>query len=111
MSPEKKEQAIEKACGWEMLPEGYFHPDNPIGQTRPNYLADLNSMHEAKKVLCDKGLMLEFVNQLVGITCSAIGFRWDKLTADDHLILIANATAEQEAEAFLKTLGLWEDAQ
>ena len=57
--------------GWEELPEGYFHPDNPIGQTRPNYLADLNSMHEAKKLLLDEGLMREFVNQLVGITCSA----------------------------------------
>lgn len=126
MTPEKQQRAIEKACGWIIAnPENdrpdYRHWTPPgcvakhnhmYGDKPPNYLADLNSMHEAKKVLCDKGLMLEFVNQLVGIVCSAMGFRWDKVTADDHLILIANATAEQEAEAFLRVMGLWEeDAQ
>ena len=106
MSPEKQRIAIATACGWtdtQII-------DGKYGQTDvPNYLGDLNAMHEVKKVLWDKGLMLEFVNRLVGIVCSAMGFRWDKLTADDHLILVANATAEQEAEAFLRTLGLWEE--
>jgi hypothetical protein len=78
------------------------------GDRPPNYLGDLNAMQEAKKTLWDKGYMLEFVNQLVGITCSAKGWRWEKLTPDDHLILVANATAEEEAEAFLRTLSLWQ---
>ena len=63
-------------------------------------------MQEAIETLWVKGFMLEFVNQLVSITCYAKGFRWEKLTPDDHLILVANATAEQEVEAFLRTLGL-----
>ena len=105
MSPEKQRIAIATACGWtdtQII-------DGKYGQTDvPDYLGDLNAMHEAKKVLWDR-LLLEFVKKLADITCSAMGFRWEKLTTDDHLILVANATAEQEAEAFLRTLGLWED--
>ena len=105
MSPEKQRIAIATACGWtdtQII-------DGKYGQTDvPDYLGDLNAMHEAKKVLWDR-LLLEFVKKLADITCSAMGFRWEKLTTDDHLILVANATAEQESEAFLRTLGLWED--
>ena len=126
MTREKQRIAIATACGWKCA----GHPDqlaatgdfqfayqfviNPNGEivthySIPDYLTDLNAMHKAKKVLWRKGLMLEFVNQIVGITYSAMGFLWDKLTTDDHLILIANANAEQESEAFLRTLGLWEE--
>ena len=131
MSPEKQRIALAKAHGWtniKIIPlpapnkkhsgeagvivSGARHPSWGFGSCSvSDYLNDKNAMHEAKKVLWDKGLMLEFVNQLIGIVCAAKGFRWDKVTADDHLILIANATAEQEAEAFLRTLGLWEEEQ
>ena len=123
MSPQKQRIAIAMACGWtDIRLQRLYLGDQDWRGTKlkggekhrnrlPDYLNDLNAMHEAKKVLCDKGLMLEFVNQLVGIVCSAMGFRWDKVTADDHLILVANANAEQESEAFLKTLGLWEEEQ
>ena len=111
MTPEKQQRAIERICGWEAMPEGHYHPDNPIGQTRPDYLTDLNAMHDAKKVLWDKGFMLEFVNLLVVITCYAKGISWSNVTTDDRQMLIANATAEQEAEAFLKVLGRWEEEQ
>ena len=128
MTPEKQRIAIAEACGWKC----FGHPDqilatknwqfayqfviSPTGEivshnSIPDYLNDKNAMQEAKKVLWDKGLLLEFVNQLVGIVCAAKGFRWDKLTTDDHLIFVATATAEQEAEAFLRVLGLWEEAQ
>jgi hypothetical protein len=119
MIPQKQRIAIAIACGLQnvapVIVQNVKHQgdDITVGISSdsgwiPDYLGDLNAMHEAKKVLWDKGLMLEFVNQLIGIVCAAKGFRWDKVTADDHLILIANATAEQEAEAFLRTLGLWE---
>ena len=122
MSPQKQRIAIATACGLTsvapVVVQNVKHQgdDITVGISSdsgwiPDYLNDKNAMQEVKKVLCDKGLMLEFVKKLVGITCSAMGFRWDKLTADDHLILIANATAKQEAEAFLKTLGLWEEEQ
>ena len=122
MSPQKQRIAIATACGLTsvapVVVQNVKHQgdDITVGISSdsgwiPDYLNDKNAMQEVKKVLCDKGLMLEFVKKLVGITCSAMGFRWDKLTEHDHLILIANATAEQEAEAFLKTLGLWEEEQ
>ena len=107
MSPEKKEQAIEKACGWEMLPEGYFHPDNPIGQTRPNYLADLNSMHEAKKVLTDDQAW-EMVKIIVDYKQSANGF---PMLSRSEALKLHSATAKQEAEAFLRVMGLLEKEQ
>ena len=117
MTPEKQRLAIAEACKWKwaILWTGELH-GKPIAEQGPfrevpDYLNDKNAMQEAKKVLWDKGLLLEFVNQLVGIVCAAKGFRWDKLTTDDHLIFVATATAEQEAEAFLRTLGLWEEAQ
>ena len=122
MSPQKQRIAIAMACGLQnvapVVVQNVKHQgdDITVGISSdsgwiPDYLNDKDAMQEAKKVLTDKGLMLEFVNQLVGIVCSAMGFRWDKVTADDHLILIANANAEQEAKAFLKTLGLWEEEQ
>ena len=120
MSPEKQRIAIATACGWtDIRRQRLYLGNQDLWGTKlkggekhrnrlPDYLNDKNAMQEVKKVLSDKGLMLEFVNQLVGTTYSAMGFRWEKLTTDDHLILVANATAEQEAEAFLRTLGLWE---
>jgi hypothetical protein len=105
MSPEKQRVAIAEACGWtdtQII-------DGKYGQTDvPDYPHDKNAMQDAKKVLWDNGYMLEFVNQLVGITAKR--YRRDKLTPDDYLILVANATAEQEAEAFLQTLGLWQES-
>lgn len=123
MSPEKQRIAIAIACGWtDIRRQRLYLGNQDLWGTKlkgdekhrnrlPDYLGDLNAMNEAKKVLWDKGLMLEFVNQLIGIVCAAKGFRWDKVTADDHLILIANATAEQEAETSLRTLGIWEEEQ
>ena len=59
----------------------------------PDYLNDLNAMHEAEKVLTSP--------------------QWDKYTvallfATEHRMFCA-ATAAQRAEAFLKTLNLWTD--
>ena len=114
MTPEKQRVVIAEACGWQRCyvnsDEFYGLNPNRIYTIMPNYPFSLNAMHDAEKVLWDKGLLLEFVNQLVGIVCAAKGFRLDKLTTDDHLIFVATATAEQEAEAFLRVLGLWEEA-
>ena len=120
MTPRKQRIAIATACGLTsvapVVVQNVKHQgDNiTVGISSdsgwiPDYLNDKNAMQIAKQVLLDNGLMLEFVNQLVGITCSAMAFRWNKLTEHDHVILVANANAEQEAEAFLRTLGLWEE--
>ena len=77
----------------------------------PDFLNDLNAMHDAEKVLWDTGKAMEFTNRLVGIVCSARGFRWDKGTEDDHLMCLSHATAAQRAEAFLRTIGKWEESK
>ena len=68
-------------------------------------------MHQAEKVLWDFGYAMEFTNQLVGIVCSARGFRWDKGNQDDHLMCLSHATAAQRAEAFLRTIGKWKECK
>jgi hypothetical protein len=81
MSPEAQRIAIAEACGWTR----YF-PES----TLPDYLSDLNAMHEAEKVLTpEQGW--EYAQNLVVDG----GRGWF-------------ATAAQRAEAFLRTLNLWE---
>lgn len=60
----------------------------------PDYLNDLNAMHEAEKVL-----HLE-----IGLWGGYCGF----LVKDNTWFSAVGATASQRAEAFLKTLNLWE---
>ncbi len=57
----------------------------------PNYLSDLNAMHEAEKVIYDRGVgqyYAENLRQLAGINTY-------------------HSTASQRAEAFLRTIGRW----
>ena len=118
MKPEHQRVAIAEACGWTVTHWKVNQFDviatkdgtEYLLKHLPDYLNDLNAMREAEKVLWDTGKAMEFTNQLVGIVCSARGFRWDKGTSDDHLMCLSHATAGQRAEAFLRVLGLWEEA-
>ena len=31
-------------AGWEPLPEGHFHPDNPVGQSPPRYATSYDAI-------------------------------------------------------------------
>ena len=104
MTPEQQRIAIAEACGWEPTPEGHFHPDNPTGQTPPNYLTDLNAMHEAEKVLTQQQ-RIEYVRELVFIWTG----RNDR--AIPNWWFVHDATASQRAEAFLRTIGKWEESK
>jgi len=73
----------------------------------PNYTNDLNAMHEAEKHLVDNFTTQDFqiaryVNHLENLVSSNVPkYGWSfALTA---------ATAAQKAEAFLKTIGKWEE--
>jgi hypothetical protein len=111
MTPEAQRIAIAEACGWTDL-------DRRLGDKRtnaqcdycgiPDYLNDLDAMHEAEKVLTDEqrkqysetlGLV---VNQLRPLTVTGkVNWWW--------MAKFAHATAAQRAEAFRRTLGLWKD--
>jgi hypothetical protein len=97
MTPEKQRVAIAEACGWkwERLWTGELH-GKPVGEQGPfrelpDYLNDLNAMHEAEESL-HGNQYVEYTNLLIEIEGSLFGIR---------------ATAAERAEAFLKTLNLW----
>ena len=104
MNPEQQRIAIAEACGWKFIPEYYHGEDQPPEFTTvtpdgrhlcgyyPDYLNDLNAMHEAEKML----------NRESGY--HGIGGYGLYLVALEHNV---SATASQRAEAYLKTLNLW----
>ena len=99
MSPEAQRIAIAEACGWKAHVDGlgYYqgvHPALMGGRAIPDYLNDLNAMHEAEKILD--------YNQLIDMEDS-VSFRF--------AVLPFHATAAQRAEAFLLTIGKWEGAK
>lgn len=121
----EKEQriAIAEACGWDCDPElskdwtsrGQWatHYDVKGGDlvslnmNVPDYLNDLNAMHEARKTL--KGRQGEkYIFALVNSINGCYENAWWDLMAHEAFPVV-NATAAQHAEAFLRALNLWKD--
>jgi len=119
MNKEAQRIAIAEACGWKIT-NGYLAKgDMPFVHVGtlvttweqldrhdltsiPDYLNDLNAMHEAEKSrLTTMGERGDYVIQLGAVV--------DKAGWKDHNFMITHATAAQRAEAFLRTLGLWKD--
>lgn len=96
MNPEKQRIAMAEACGWSPSDNGRFHLlQNGKSLTKlPDYLNDLNAMHEAEKMLKDKHLLY---------TNSYLPEVYKSHFMDD----IVCATASQRVEAFLRTIGKW----
>jgi len=88
--------AIAEACGRRRNPNGGWYPDNGLKvgtQGIPNYSADLNAMHQAEWSLTDDQL-----------------WRMARNIERNDEQWYFRATARQRAEAFLRTLGLWEES-
>jgi hypothetical protein len=68
----------------------------------PDYLNDLNAMHEAEKVLTEDQ-QEQYLNNLYEVCNlhSMINDAWN----------LNCATAAQRAEAFLRTIGKWEESK
>ena len=110
MKPEQQRIAIAEACGWtEIEPctcydgvsRGYEPTPGAHKKHLPDYCNDLNAMHDAEKVLIgdepeNSELWCDFQTNLV-IACQAY--------------LSYHATAAQRAEAFLRTIGKWEESK
>jgi len=79
-------------------------PNACVVRTIPDYLNDLNAMHEAEETLQSHHLCYEYNNKLYNILGNTVGNRADK---PHHWTW--HATAAQRAEAFLKTIGKWEE--
>lgn len=103
MTPEQQRIAIAEVCGWKF--DSKAHDGTPMGikpnrmRTAgcriPDYLNDLNAMHEAEKLLTPG-------------PWHAYEYKLGVVTKRDGVSLI-HATAAQRCEAFLKTLGKWEE--
>ena len=114
MTEQEMRIAIAEACGWRNVqpnpvrgiiplagtikPGGVSDANNPPFGI-PDYLNDLNAMHEAEKVL-DQNQKNRYLNILHGI---CLPEDYDELDDDFNW---CTATARQRAEAFVETLNL-----
>lgn len=80
--------------GWDKPHEAFL---SDARHALPDYLSDLNAMHEAEKGLQHYGY---FADQLAII-----------MKQPRQGVMLIGATAPQRAEAFLRTLNLWDDAK
>ena len=109
MTPEQQRIAIAEACGWTnvapVIVKNVKHEgdDITVGIRSddgwiPDYLNDLNAMHEAEMILPRPLYHVDYWQKGYG--------RFQTLLAE-FTITPYSATAAQRAEAFLRTLGLW----
>ncbi len=115
MNHEQQRIKIAEACGWKIpesckksgcLEHGLLPEPKGIVVTAPipDYLNDLNAMHEAEKHLTKDQCYLYY-----RILFDSDG-TYGRVLHTHHWHLI-RATAAQRAEAFLRTLGLWEESK
>ena len=107
MTDEQINTAIAEACGWTEIRENLVgkQPGETANRVMflPNYSTSLNMMHEAEKMLTkDRNSYLTTLAGLVEL---------DHLRGLDADWPWVCATARQRAEAFLKTLGKWEEEE
>jgi hypothetical protein len=111
MKPEEQRIAIAEACGWGIVKDygngslyGYPNriPSYDVAECPPraipDYLTDLNAMHEAEKVL----------NQAEDYRYRA--YVLPQVCGDGSGLIAVTATATQRAEAFLRSINKWRDA-
>lgn len=116
MTNEKINVAIAQECGWKFpcepcaangIKNRWRRPTNDgcRDQTQlPNYCNDLNAMHEAEATLTNDDWDDKFYHWLGFVV---IGKQTTGLW--EYRKMIVHATARQRAEAFLRTLGKWND--
>jgi len=105
MNKEQQRIKIAEACGWILNPKphtakilDWLHvPSGNTSYDPPDYFNDLNAMHEVEKAL-------DGMDQLTYLA---------KLHEGNHYCSWAGtcATAAQRAEAFLRTLNLWQEGE
>src|SRR5438045_2616833 len=105
MTPEAQRIAIAEACGWKDVQRSSLNPSSIVGRKPdaydiegrtyiPDYLSDLNAMHEAEETcLTNDKLRDEMGSNL--------------LDTSNDVFPLWHATASERAEAFLRTLNLW----
>lgn len=103
MNKEKQRIAIAEACGWRRDKRGlgWLDSNGEYGEI-PDYLNDLNAMHEA---IWDKRADRDFVQEYCKQIRKVVG------GAEWATFALENASAAHRAEAFLRAIGKWEDGE
>ncbi len=133
MNPEQQRIAIAEACGWKLKSNGLspmwsWQNESLIHRIKwvahkvmasqgvlPDYLNDLNAMHEAEETL-DASQCAEYARQLMKHHPTYCVTVLDNRFAPTEEIAyqtyqLLHATATQRAEAFLRTIGKWEESK
>lgn len=105
MTEEAQRIAIAEACGWTEISDwgaggiNGKHPTGPWVEVIPDYLNDLNAMHDAVKTL-PQNMKPRYFSCLCAVVSGAISLKGYSEATE--------ATAAQRAEAYLRTIGKWE---
>lgn len=101
MTDEQINAAIAEAYGWKQKRNTWLTPNGiqVFVTDVPNYCNDLNAMHEVEKTIFPHYASV-YSNKLAKVTGAEMSDDTDYFCA----------TARQRAEAFLRTLGKWEEA-
>ena len=111
MTPEKQRIAIAEACGWDSIGMFNGNPHQPAGfppgintrpESLPDYLNDLNAMHEAEKAIPDH-LRWQYSSNVTDIVRRCAREAYDFMSS-------LTATAPQRAKALLRIIGKWEES-
>lgn len=102
MTPEQINVAIAEKCGWSRCKscaendyESWRRPSNDGCEPElPDYLNDLNAMHDAEAFLVG-----DEVDSYVGFLLEELEFQWR----------LVRATATQKSKAFLRAIGKWNE--
>jgi len=109
MTNEQINRAIAEACGWHCNPFGLWGIDfsDGVSGSPPDYLNDLNAMHDAEKMLnFEQAQFFEYH------LCDIVIKENDVLENPLPLrFSVCHAIARQRAEAFLRTLGKWKEEE
>ena len=105
MTEQDQRIVIAEACGWtgmnsDEADDGFRDENGVWHSVPPDYLHDLNAMHEAEKTI-----PLEKRDEY--------WWRLSEITQKNRMATTSwtncTATATQRAEAFLRTIGKWKD--
>jgi hypothetical protein len=84
---------------------GEITGDDPHWKCAKDYCNDLNAMHEAYSTMTEDK-QWEFIKTLVNYQQGSF-----PLLSRSESLVLANATARQRAEAFLRTVGKWKETK
>lgn len=101
MNDEQINRLIAEACGWKYVNNETHAPDGSFWRSKgleiPDYCNDLNAMHEVEMTLANDPKFHAYEAVLDKVV--PLSQRW------------IFATARQRAEAFLRTIGKWEEGK